>query len=118
MIQNHQDLITNERVIHIISHYEFFVHLKVLYFVLFPLKKAVLILEGRNTTLGDCFVSLAKIAAAIKKLSPRRYVQFRSYCIETLNTRFDEFDDDLYLLCHFLMPNFRGKYYLLIIIIC
>ena len=39
MIQNHQDLVTNERVIHIISHYEFFVHLKVLYFILFPLKK-------------------------------------------------------------------------------
>jgi hypothetical protein len=79
--------------------------------VLFPLKKAVLTLEGRNTTLGDCFVGLAKTAAAMKKLSSSRYTQFRTSCIEILNTRFDEFDDDLYLLCYFLMPNFRGNYY-------
>lgn len=74
-----------------------------------------MILEGRNTTLGDCFVSLAKVSAAIKKLPSRRYSQFHSYCIETLNTRFDEFNDDLYLLCYFLMPNFRGKSYFFII---
>lgn len=77
------------------------------------MKKAVLTLEGRNTTLGDCFVSLAKSAAAIKKLPSRQYTQFRTYCIDTLNARFDEFDDDLYLLCYFLTPNFRGKYLVL-----
>ena len=82
-----------------------------------PLKKAVLVLEGRYTTLGDCFVGLAKIAAAIKKLPSRQYVQFRTSCIEILNTRFDEFDDDLYLLAYFFMPNFRGKYYFIILII-
>ena len=106
---------TNERVIQIISHYEFFIHLKILYFVLFPLKKAVLILEGRNTTLGDCYVSLAKTAAAIKKLPSRQCIQFQTRCIEILNTRFDEFNDDLYLLCYFLTPNFRGKIYFIII---
>jgi hypothetical protein len=79
------------------------------------LKKAVLTLEGRYTTLGDCFVSLAKTAAAIKKLPLRQYSQFRTYCIEALNARFNEFDDDLYLLCYFLTPNFRGKYYFIII---
>lgn len=72
-------------------------------------------LEGHHATLGDCFVGLAKTAAAIKKLPSRRYVQFQTHCIEILNTRFDEFDDDLYLLCYFLIPNFRGKYYLLFI---
>ncbi|RHZ75278.1 hypothetical protein Glove_216g25 [Diversispora epigaea] len=69
----------------------------------------VLTLESRNTTLGDCFVSLAKTAATIKKLPLHQNIQFRSYCIETLNNRFNEFDDNLYLLCYFLMPNFRGS---------
>jgi hypothetical protein len=56
-------------------------------------------------------VGLAKTVAAIKKLPSRHYTQFRTYCIESLNARFEEFDDDLYLLCYFLTPNFRGKYF-------
>jgi hypothetical protein len=87
-----------------------------LHFVLLPLKKAVLILEGRNATLGDCFVGLAKTAVAIKKLPSRQYSEFRTHCIEVLNARFDEFDDDLYLLCYFLIPNLRSKYYFIILL--
>jgi len=55
-------------------------------------------------------VGLIKTAAAIKKLPSSQYLQFRTHCIKVLNTRFDEFDDDLYLLCYFLMPNFRGNF--------
>ena len=115
MAYNYQQLLTNDRIIQIINRHDFFIHLKILYFVFLPLKKAVLTLESRNTTLGDCFVSLAKTAAAIKKLPLHQNIQFRSYCIETLNNRFNEFDDDLYLLCYFLMPNFRGNIYIILL---
>ncbi|RGB22733.1 hypothetical protein C1646_775623 [Rhizophagus diaphanus] len=46
-----------------------FSNLQVLGFVLDPLRKAVLSLESRRATLADCFLSLAKFAATLKKLS-------------------------------------------------
>ena len=58
-------------------------------------------------------MGLVKTAAAIKKLPSNQYVQFRTHCIEVINTSFHEFDDDLYLLCYFLIPNLRCKYYFL-----
>ncbi|CAG8562467.1 20948_t:CDS:2 [Dentiscutata erythropus] len=65
--------------------------------------------KSNNTTLGDCFLSLAKTSATIKKLLIQQYAKFRQYCINILNKRFEEFDNDLYLLGYFLMPNFRSN---------
>ncbi|CAG8529108.1 8222_t:CDS:2 [Cetraspora pellucida] len=102
-------ILINDQINRIINHYTFFIHLKVLNFVLFPLKKSILLLESQNATLGDCYLSLAKTNATIKKLPIQKYSEFRQYCFNILNKRFEEFDDDLYILGYFLMPNFRKE---------
>ncbi|RIB04673.1 hypothetical protein C2G38_2148909 [Gigaspora rosea] len=64
--------------------------------------------KSKNATLGDCFLSLAKTSATIKKLPIHQYSEFRNYCYNVLNKRFKEFDDDLYILGYFLTPNYRN----------
>ncbi|CAG8762705.1 12216_t:CDS:2, partial [Gigaspora rosea] len=101
------NILTNEQINNIINRYTFFNNLKILNFVLLPLKKSILLLESNCATLGDCYLSLAKSAAAIKKLPIYQQAEFRRYCFNIINKRFKEFDDDLYLLGYFLTPNFR-----------
>ncbi|GET56208.1 hypothetical protein GLOIN_2v1776455 [Rhizophagus irregularis DAOM 181602=DAOM 197198] len=54
----------------------------ILGFVLDPLRKAVLSLESRRATLADCFLSLARLAATLKKLPKSLNPAFRSHCIK------------------------------------
>ncbi|CAG8789362.1 26220_t:CDS:2, partial [Gigaspora rosea] len=68
-------------------------------------------IKSKNATLGDCFLSLAKTSATIKKLPIHQYSEFRNYCYNVLNKQFKEFDDDLYILGYFLTPNYR-RYFL------
>ncbi|CAG8513158.1 22297_t:CDS:2, partial [Gigaspora rosea] len=63
--------------------------------------------QSKCANLGDCYLSLAKSAATIKKLPIHQQPEFRRYCFSIINKRFKEFDDDLYLLGYFLTPNFR-----------
>ncbi|CAB4494412.1 unnamed protein product [Rhizophagus irregularis] len=90
------------------SESKFFLNLRVLGFVLDPLRKAVLSLESRRATLADCFLSLARLAATLKKLPKSLNPTFRSHCIKVINKRFDEFDDDKYITCFFMDPRFRN----------
>lgn len=108
MAANHSDLLTNDKIKPIICSWNFFNELKVLGFVLNPLCKAVLALERREADLSDCYLELARISLAIKKLPHQSYSEFRNYCVEKINTRFNEFDDNDYLLAFFLNPLFRG----------
>lgn len=110
MATNHSDLLTNDKIKPIILSWNFFNELKVLGFVLNPLCKAVLALERRKADLSDCYLELAHISLAIKKLPRQFNSEFRNYCIERINARFSEFDDDDYLLAFFLNPLFRGIY--------
>lgn len=97
----------NEKITTIIRSRNFFSDLRVLLFVLEPLRKAVLALESRSATLADCFLSLARLAAVLKKL-PRSFNQaFRNHCIKVIKRRYEEFDDDNYITCFFLDPRFR-----------
>ncbi|RIB24338.1 ribonuclease H-like domain-containing protein [Gigaspora rosea] len=64
--------------------------------------------KSNCATLGDCYLSLAKSAAAIKKLPIYQQNEFHRYCFNVINNRFKEFDKDLYLLGYFLTPNFRN----------
>jgi len=68
----------------------------------------VLSLESRRATLADCFLSLARLAATLKKLPKSLNPAFRSHCIKVINERFDEFDDDKYITCFFMDPRFRN----------
>jgi len=59
--------------------------LKVLAFVLNLLCKVILELERRTADLSNCYLELAHIAFAIKRL-PRQFNSvFRNYCIEKIN---------------------------------
>ncbi|EXX71585.1 hypothetical protein RirG_077120 [Rhizophagus irregularis DAOM 197198w] len=102
MAANHSDLLTNDKIKPIICLWNFFNELKVLGFILNPLCKAVLALERREVDLSDCYLELAQISLAIKKLPRQVYSEFRNYCIEKINARFNEFDDNDYLLAFFL----------------
>ena len=66
-----------------------------------PLRKAVLTLESRSATLADCFLSLARLAAVLKKLPKSFDKEFRNHCTKVINKRCEEFDDDSYITCFF-----------------
>ena len=73
-----------------------------------PLRKAVLALEARAATLADCFLSLVRLAAVLNKLPRSFNPSFRNHCIKIINERFNEFDDDKYIICFFLDFHFRS----------
>lgn len=54
MVVNYSDYL-NDRTRHIILRRNFFDDLKILAFVLNPIRESVLALEGRKVTLGDSF---------------------------------------------------------------
>src|ERR1043166_2671197 len=101
MVTNYSNYLTNDKIKSIICSWNFFNELKVLSFVLNPLCKAVLALKKRTADLSDCYLGLARISVAIKKLSRQFNAEFRNYCIEKINVRFHEFDNDIYLLAFF-----------------
>ena len=108
MVADHSNYLTNNRIKPIIQGRNFFDDLKILAFVLNPLRKAILSLEARTATLADCYLSLIRLGAVLKNL-PRSFQQdFRNHCYDVMNKRFNEFEDDKYLLCFFLHPQFRG----------
>ncbi|RGB22290.1 hypothetical protein C1646_776347 [Rhizophagus diaphanus] len=96
MAANHSDLLTNDKN-----------ELKVLGFILNPLCKVVLALERREADLSDCYLELVQISLAIKKLLRQFYSEFRNYYIKKINARFNEFDDNDYLLAFFLNSLFQ-----------
>ena len=105
MASDHDKVLTNDKIKPIIQSRNFFSNLRVLGFVLDPLRKAVLSLESRRATLADCFLSLARLAATLKKLPKSLNPVFRSHCIKVINERFDKFNDDKYITCFLWTPD-------------
>jgi len=108
IITNESNLL-NDKVKRVIQTRNFFSDLRILSFVLNPLRKAVLALESRSATLGDCFLSLIRLSAVLKQLPKSFNQNFRNHCFNVMNERFKEFDDDKYITCFFLDPRFRSK---------
>jgi len=108
IVTNHHSLLTNDKIKPIIQSRSFFSNLRILSFVLNPLRKAVLTLESRSATLADCFLCLAKLAAVLKNLPRSFNSEFRNHCAKVINKRCEEFDDDKYITCFFLDPRFRN----------
>ena len=73
IVVNENNLL-NDKVRRIIQTRNFFSDLRILSFVLDPLRKVVLALESRSATLGDCFLGLIRLSAVLKKL-PRTFNQ-------------------------------------------
>lgn len=105
-IHNNNPDIVNTSVQAILRTRAFFDDLNALAFVLYPIKIAILTLELRDCSLADCFIGLARLGAAIKRLPENDYSNFRQQAIAIYNRRFAEFDDDAYILCFFLHPGY------------
>ena len=105
MVANHPSYV-NTQVQKIVRGRNFFDDLKILAFVLNPIRECVLALEGKRVNLGDCFFHLAKLDAVIKKLPKKDNISFYNHCVSVMNKRFEEFDDDKYLLYFFLNSHF------------
>src|SRR4051812_40148003 len=76
--------------------------------VLNPLRKAVLTLKSKLATLANCFLCLTKLAAVLKNLPRSFNSAFRNHCAKVINKRCKEFNDDKYITCFFLDPQFRN----------
>ncbi|RIA92115.1 hypothetical protein C1645_821092 [Glomus cerebriforme] len=64
-------------------------------------------LESQSCILVDCFLELAQLGTAIKKLPEHDYFTFRHQCIAIFNKCYTEFADPLYLLSFFLHPGYK-----------
>jgi hypothetical protein len=87
----------------------FFRNVEDLRALLLPIKKAIVNLEYKSTTLADCFINLVTMAATIKELS-RIETRFSNECQRVFDRRWKEFNFDYYLLAYFLHPKYRGIY--------
>jgi hypothetical protein len=109
MVDEYENLLaTNNRIKIIIQGRNFFSDLKILAFVLNPLRKSILSLEARTATLADCFLNMAQLGAVLKNLPQDFNQDFKNHCYFIMNKRFEEFDDSRYLLCFYLHPKYRG----------
>src|SRR5205814_1321399 len=95
------------RVKDILCDQNFFENCKIIASVLHPLKVSVGCLESRTSTLADCYIHLVSLAGAIYRLSIQN-IQFKYYCIEKFNERWNEFTNDINILAFFLHPLYRG----------
>ena len=116
MLNNHFNYLKNDHVQDIISSWTFFNNSRTLAFVLKPLYDMILALESQTANLSDCYFSLACIFATMKKLPYQMNHDFQKYYIQINNKRFEEFDQDNYLLAFFLNPLYRGKFFVYFIL--
>ncbi|CAB4480722.1 unnamed protein product [Rhizophagus irregularis] len=83
---------------------------KIPHYLLDPLKKTVLSVEASNTNYADCFIALIRLANAIKQIPVERdLVGFRNYAIDSINRRWESFDNMPFILTYFLHPGYQGE---------
>ncbi|CAB4404603.1 unnamed protein product [Rhizophagus irregularis] len=93
-------------VLSVLRSCAFFDDVRALAFTLHPIKQSIAALESQSCTLADCFLGLARLGAAIKKLPNNDHRVFRQQCISVFNRHYAEFADPIYLLCFFLHPYY------------
>ncbi|PKB94031.1 hypothetical protein RhiirA5_439727 [Rhizophagus irregularis] len=104
------NIITSKSVLKSINARGFFHNVNLLLKVLDPLKKTVLSVEASNTNYADCFIALIRLANAIKQIPVERdLVGFRNYAIDSINRRWESFDNMPFILTYFLHPGYRGE---------
>jgi len=64
----------------------FFDNIRTLSEILKPIKEAILMLEGNNATLADCYLHLLRIATFFKSMQ-NDYQTLRNSCISVFNKR-------------------------------
>ncbi|CAG8489955.1 4286_t:CDS:2 [Gigaspora rosea] len=108
ILEHDPDIISSNEVYTILNQGSFYDNLSFMVTILRPIKKSIVQLESRDSTLADCFIYLIKLAATIYRIPQNQHVTFRRYCITSINRRLLEFNDEIYYLAYFLHPKFRG----------
>ncbi|GBC49556.1 ribonuclease H-like domain-containing protein [Rhizophagus irregularis DAOM 181602=DAOM 197198] len=110
VINENSTIITSEAVKTIINRKRgFFNDVYDLSNVMKPIRDAILSLESSNSTLADCYFSLACLGQSINKISENENVNFRQHAIKSFNERFKMYDFDEYLLSYYIHPGYRGS---------
>jgi hypothetical protein len=76
--------------------------------ILLPIKNAIKLTEGDNTTLADVFVQMIRLSYKLKNTNNYDMIGFRKHAINAFNKRWDEFEIGPYILAYFLHPAYRG----------
>ncbi|GES94625.1 ribonuclease H-like domain-containing protein [Rhizophagus clarus] len=105
-LKRENPVILSTAVLTVLRSRAFFDDVRALAFTLRPIKQLIAESESQSCTLADCFLGLAKLGAAIKKLPNNDHRTFRQQCISIFNRRYAEFADLIYLLCFFLHPSY------------
>ncbi|RHZ86805.1 hypothetical protein Glove_44g27 [Diversispora epigaea] len=106
ILENESQLL-NLEIISILRKQNFFRNVKDLRTILLPIKKAIINLEHKSTTLADCFINLVIMATVIKELSQTSNQNFSKECQNVFDKRWKEFNFNYYLLAYFLHPKYR-----------
>ena len=109
------NIISNKAVKKILTSRGFFHDCNQVAKILEPLRNTVLFLEERNINLADCFVMLIQLAVKINKIpNESGVINFKYHCIDVMNSRWDSFDLDPYLLAFWLHPKYRGNVFIVL----
>lgn len=76
--------------------------------ILLPIKNAIKLIEGDNTTLADVFVQMIRLSYKLKNMDNNNMVGLRQHAISAFNKRWDDFEIGPYMLAYFLHPAYRG----------
>ncbi|CAG8768510.1 20539_t:CDS:2 [Dentiscutata erythropus] len=102
--------ILSPAILSILRSYAFFDNIRILSYILYPVKKAIITLQSQFCSLADCFCELIHLGAAINKLNFNSNI-FHNQYIAIFNKRYNEFDSAIYLLCFFLHPKYNEAYW-------
>ena len=76
--------------------------------ILLPIKNAIKLTEGDNTTLADVFVQIIRLSYKLKNMNNNDMTGLQQHAINAFNKRWDEFEIGPYILAYFLHPAYRG----------
>lgn len=85
MLDNHE--ISSDTVKSILKKRGFFDDIRVISDILKPIKEAILMLEGTNTNLADCYLQLLRMATNFKSMPTDDYKTLKNSCIRIFNKR-------------------------------
>ena len=76
--------------------------------ILLPIKNAIKLTEGDNTTLADVFVQMIRLSYKLKNMNNNNMILLKQHAINVFNQRWNEFEIGPYILAYFLHPAYRG----------
>ncbi|CAG8507100.1 7169_t:CDS:2, partial [Gigaspora rosea] len=87
---NSSDILSSA-TLSILKSYAFFDNIRILSYILYPVKKAIITLQSQSCSLANCFCELIHLGTAINKLTFNSNT-FRNQYIAIFNKRYNEFD--------------------------